>query len=576
MLLALLLSPVLAFRPVPQGTEATSPEAAAIDAYLRRCVPFGFSGQLVVEREGEVLLDGSYGQADREAGTPVTADTAFGAASMTKPFVAAAILLLQQEERLRVDEPASRYVSLPEDKQGILLSQLLTHTSGLPYSVASDDWEVTDPAEVARRLRSAPLESAPGARWEYSNTGYNLLVEVIEAVTGRPYEDFVRERLLLPAGMTRSGFLHGAAPIVPPLARCVWREHDEGDPRAWPLDAVLRGAGDLFTTAGDLRRWEQALRAGSILAPETVAELLAPRVAIQERVDYGFGWFHYRSSDGVRMIEHGGDWKRGYNGLTRRYPERGLCLFLTCSQRLASGTWVRAPLQDALDEFLVRGKPLPMPPETIAVSAERLEAYCGDFGEDPGVRVRVRRDADRLRVEARGQHAAALLLGTSERAEEAGWAAAEGVAAFLKELAADPEGVLAARLEGQEAARSLFLARWRAQVARIGVPTAFQVLAGIPGPSGTTQVAAELRGPRGTAIALVYWAGDAFAGLDLDRSFTDLILNFALESATSAVCHDLGDGSTSRLAFDLDADGRPRALRLPGTDADAWLSRVAR
>ena len=305
MLLALLLSPVLALRPVLQSAETSSTEAVAIDAYLRRCVPFGFSGQLVVERDGEILLEGSYGWADREAGTPDTADTAFGAASMTKPFVAAAILLLQQEGKLRVDEPAGRTVSLPEDKQGILLGQLLTHTSGLPYSVASDDWEVSDPAEVGRRLRSAPLESVPGERWEYSGAGYNLLVEVIEAVTGRPYEDFVRERLLVPAGMTRSGFLHGAVPIAPPLARCVWREHDEGDPRAWPLDALLRGAGDLFTTAGDLRRWEQALRAGSILAPNTVAELLAPRVAIQERVDYGFGWFDTRSRDGVRTTEHG-------------------------------------------------------------------------------------------------------------------------------------------------------------------------------------------------------------------------------------------------------------------------------
>lgn len=550
------------------------PALAEIDAYLERCVPFGFSGQVVIERDGEVVLDGAYGWADRGAEVRVTPATAIGAASMTKSFTAAAVLLLVQEGRLALRDPAARYVELPEPLAAITIEQLLAHTSGLPYAVTGDDWEVTDPDELLRRLRSARLEAEPGARFAYSNAGYALLARVIEAVSGERYEDFVRERVLEPAGMTRSGFLHGTAPLAGPLSRCSWRLHEWGDPRAWPLDAALRGAGDLFTTAGDLRRWQEALRAGTVLDAETVATYLEPRVAVQERVEYGLGWFHVRTTDGLHRIEHGGDWKRGFNGLARVYPERRIGLFLTCNARLASGTWPRFVLQDRLEDRLLRDRPLPLPPATVAPDAAALERSCGEYGEDPAERVRVVRDVDVLRIEPRGPRAATLLLGTDERVEETVWAAADGVQAFLAAMAADPVAALDERFAGEPAARDLFLARWSHEVARTGPPTETLVLGGVPGPSGTTQIAAELRGPRGTAVALVYWSADAVAGLDLDASFSDLVRRVAPEGPASFVGHDLETGLTFRVAFDVAANGTARGLRLPRMDADAWLTRV--
>ena len=143
--------------------------AEQIDRYLGRAVPFGFSGQCVVEKDGEVILEGSYGWADRDSAVPVASDTAFGAASMTKPFVAAAILLLQERGELNTGDAIEDHLEdPPEGKRGIRIHQLLTHTSGIPYTVSADDWQIAEPAEVLATIYEAPLATSPGSEWRDS------------------------------------------------------------------------------------------------------------------------------------------------------------------------------------------------------------------------------------------------------------------------------------------------------------------------------------------------------------------------------------------------------------------------
>ena len=449
----------------------------------------------------------------------------------------------------------------------------------MPYTIAAGSWEVSDPADVLALVYDAPLSRAPeraadGADWVYSGAGYNLLVELIERVSGIGYEEFVAARLLEPAEMASSGFLTGSEPLPGAIAKSYWRCRSAGDPRRWPDDAALRGAGDLFTTARDLYRWERALRSGAVLSAESVLAYFEKRVPIQERVDYAFGWFHYTARDGVEHIEHGGDWQRGYNGVYRRYVDRDVYFFLTCNMRSADGTWLRYPIQDRVDDLLLRSKPIQLPPATSSMQPERLARYAGEFGSGPSDRVRVRIDADSIIVDARGPRAAARLLQHSEEVHRAGLATAEPTERLVESLFVDPKGSLAEALPGHPSRRALFAERWSAAAASIGDPRSIGFLAGVPGPSGTTQAVAEVVGTRGSFIVFVYWHSGSFAGLETDPEFTTLVRRFAPTSERDFIAYDIVSDERRSLRFDVGSDGRVIGLAFADMRPEEWLARV--
>ncbi len=193
--------PVPATSP-PPATLLTSGHAALgqrLDDYLRGQVERGFSGVVLSSRDDSIVLHEAY-----STDTTITPETAFWIGSLTKPFVAAAILKLQEQGRLSVQRPIAEYLSdVPPDKQGLTLHQLLTHTSGLGHRYASEG--ITDREEAIHTILSLPLEHVPG-EYAYSNDGYSLLAAIVSRVSGLTYEEYLRRYLLTPAGMTRSGF----------------------------------------------------------------------------------------------------------------------------------------------------------------------------------------------------------------------------------------------------------------------------------------------------------------------------------------------------------------------------------
>ena len=179
---------------------------SALDDYLRTAEAYGFDGQVVVEREGRVVLDRAYGFADRESARRTTRDTQYGIASQTKQFTATAILLLEQQGRLHVTDTIDKFIdNVPADKKDITIHQLLTHTSGLPQGDLVNDFEAKSAGEMIATVLAAPRK--PAGEWRYSNAGYNLLGAIIEKASGTTYDAFLREQLFRPAGMTRTGVI---------------------------------------------------------------------------------------------------------------------------------------------------------------------------------------------------------------------------------------------------------------------------------------------------------------------------------------------------------------------------------
>ena len=260
--------------------------------YFDRLERLGFAGGLDVMRGDQTLLHAGYGMADRDAGRRWSVETISTIGSITKQFTGAAILLLQEDGLLRVDDPITEYFSaVPKDKQSITLHQLLTHSSGIVDLDGLGDWDPIDRDTFVRRALEQPLEFDPGSSFAYSNAGYSLLGAILEQLTGASYETFLRERLFLPVGMQDTGYIlagwDDARVAVGYRGDETW-----GTVLGRPLADdgpfwVLRANGGIHSTTADMLRWGRALTRGEVLSPESMEAYWAPHV------DEGFGDSHY-------------------------------------------------------------------------------------------------------------------------------------------------------------------------------------------------------------------------------------------------------------------------------------------
>ncbi|HLM68543.1 MAG TPA: serine hydrolase domain-containing protein [Longimicrobium sp.] len=296
--LACALAVLACSAPAP-GLESRAEPAPAtdlrtrLDAHFQGAARSGFSGAVLVAREGETVLRAGY--SPRGAITP---ENAFWIGSLVKPIAASAILTLVDEGRLSTGDSIGRFLgSVPADKREITIHHLLTHTSGLPTAYAADG--ITDRGEAMRAILALPLKTRPGAEVSYSNDAFTLLAAIVEVASGRPYEEFVQQAVLEPAGMAHSGFWPGpAASIAPvgnmprgPIARPNWG---------------YRGATGMYSTVDDLLAFTRALRGGGIVSPESAARAMGTQVNRSgDAADIGYGWFLAERS-GVPLITHSG------------------------------------------------------------------------------------------------------------------------------------------------------------------------------------------------------------------------------------------------------------------------------
>lgn len=310
----------------PTASTETNAIATRIDRYIQG-LP-GWSGTILVAQKGNVLISQGYGLANRENDVPNTSQTKFAIGSMTKAFTAMAIMMLQEKGQLTVQDPICKYISdCPAAWKPITLHQLLIHTSGiqnysesnLPVINNMTTCQELTLEEAMAILKTLPQDFAPGAQFHYSNSGYYLLGAVIEKVSGESYETFIRQNILQPLGMSETGY--DRLSTIMKNRASGYSIDQNGDIVNTPFWDVSQrySAGGLYSTVGDLYKWDQALYTDQLVSKETLTTVFTSMVSVPDVGGYGYGWFISQQS-GHNVIWHSGDFP-GFHSQITRYPD---------------------------------------------------------------------------------------------------------------------------------------------------------------------------------------------------------------------------------------------------------------
>ncbi|MEE2525330.1 serine hydrolase domain-containing protein [Hyphobacterium sp. HN65] len=284
------------------------PEAAAVDLQPAA----SFSGQIVLGTREQVLLAGSYGLSDREAGEAVTTGTLFDIGSLTKQVTAAGVLRLVQDGQVSLDETLSVFFQdIPPEFAERSVHEVLTHFAGLPQ-YSGEDYDLLDRDGFDEWLMQAASSEAEAGRFHYSNPGYSILARIIEMRSGQDFEAYLHEALFEPAGIEAMGYT--GLPSEVPEAVGYYGGEAMGRPReqAWLPDGPswnLRGNGGLLASAETLYHWVVALTGGSVLDAEHTVMLFQPHVVrdAERARSYGYGWNVDTSGSTVRINHSGGN-----------------------------------------------------------------------------------------------------------------------------------------------------------------------------------------------------------------------------------------------------------------------------
>jgi CubicO group peptidase (beta-lactamase class C family) len=304
--------------------------AEDVDRFVLSTVDSSYAASVLVAVDGAVILRGGYGWTDTARSSPATPKTLFNVASVTKSFTAVSMFLLKDAGRLKLEETLpSFFGDVPKDKQSITVRDLLLHTSGLQQNYASDG--ITDRDLAVRAILRDRLAPARGTGFYYSNENYELLAAIVEVVSGRRFEDFVRENILAKARMDDTKFWEEAEGLGSPAAA---PKNRELGPAILKRNWGYLGSGGLYTNVDDLHRWFAALCGGRILQPESLSLMWQPQVELSE-TSVAYGWFISKPGPSRKEIWTRGTEDWGHNGVLRWFPEaKVLIIVLTNSGEL--------------------------------------------------------------------------------------------------------------------------------------------------------------------------------------------------------------------------------------------------
>jgi CubicO group peptidase (beta-lactamase class C family) len=533
---------------------------ARIDRYLSALAVYGMSGSIVVAKDGQVIVHKSYGLADRSAGVALATDMPMLIGSLSKQFVAAAILKLEAQGRVRVTDTLGRFFEdVPDDKRTITIHQLLTHTAGLEYLPGGELFAPMERADVMRATLAVPLKSAPGAGFAYSNLGYTLIAGIIERVAGTRFEDYIRKELMAPAGMRHTGFETDTG---------AWRSRltvhsytgsaDEGPASAFPIAPKLTGAGSVVTTVADLYRWELALNGSAVLPDSSRRKLFTPHVDAGGPARYAYGWNVITTVRGTKLLAHAGD-IGGYNADFRRYVDEGLVVIFISNARAAGGGYREAVMNNV--SLLVSGAPYAAAPDVVELDAHRLDTFTGRYRLSSGELVRLWRDGAHLLVGAERQEGIGLLSGAAPDDSASAAVYNERTLSIARDLASGDftafQRVLTPSLPFDEA-RDEIGRLLRSYADSLG-PLRETVVLGTAVLSKTSaRTYWRLVYERGSVMQEWSWKGGVITGLDgeLESAMTTLL---APTSPTTASSFDPFTGRTISIAM---ADRGPRSIRI--------------
>lgn len=558
----------------PESKDIVDGESAKkLDLYLTRITPFGFSGALLVAKDGRVILNKGYAMAIRSKKVPNTSETVFSTGSITKQFTAAGIMKLEMMGKVNTEDPITKYFDdVPEDKKRITLHHLLTHTSGIVDSLGPD-YVPAPRDETVRKTLEAPLRFKPGQQFGYSNAGYSLLAAVIEKVSGQSYEEFMNENIFTPAGMKYTGYR------MPEWDRKVvahWYvgEEDNGTPleKNYPQWHLL-GNGGILSTTEDMYKWHLALLEDKILSAQAKKKMFTPYLN-----GYGYGWDVLEREMGW-LIQHDGGSMLGSSSEMRRYIDAKVVTILFCNQSFGRQTLMEV-VRDKL-ETLVFGGDVAVPPEVEPAEPENLKKYEGRYKFPGGGALGVKQQEGSLVISAQGQDAVTLLFDPDNPNP-----------AYFEDLNILSESVFDAALKGNygplsdvlhdsekrlDRVKELFEMRLKMYRERTGEIKGVASKATLPSTFDGQKAAMtyiEVRGEKESLFFVLYWRGKKNVGVGPTPPPGEMAIPFMPVSEREFAGYRIDTGISTRLGFKLDEKGDVLGMTAPGKEGLLALKEI--
>lgn len=343
---------------------------------------------IAVIKNGKIIKSKGYGLASVEFNIPATPETVFEIGSVSKQLTAAGILLLMEDGKLNLDEKISKYLpNTPTTWEKVTVRNLLTHTSGIKSYSSLEGFNLSKrlkQADFIKALAPYPLDFETGTNYIYSNSGFNLLAFIIESVSGKSYWEFMRQRIFIPLGMTKTADRDPQFIIANRATGYEWRDNRLVG-RDYELTDLF-GAGSIVSTVLDLAKWDAALRNDTLLKKETKAEMWKPLTFNDGKTyPYGFAW---RISDirGHKLIAHSGQ-TAGFGASVSRFVDDDLTVIaLTNLGESGMGTLIAQGVAKILIPSMslkqMKAQPEPDSKLTQMISTALRERFENKFNPD--------------------------------------------------------------------------------------------------------------------------------------------------------------------------------------------------
>lgn len=333
-----------------------------------------FSGNIIVAKNEKILFGKSYGKANYEWNIPQTFDTKIKIASVTKTFTSAATLLLVKQGKLSLNQTIDKYFPQIPSADKITVEHLLLHMSGLPnpdYLKLHPRNHLTND-EILQTIKSKPLLFEPGTKDRYSNSGYFVLALIIEKVSGKTYEEYIKENILEPLKLNKTGVYDDEA-----LVRNIASSYSIGPNNnivktIWYSSKPSLGSGSMYSTANDLHKWGLAIK------NKTLFDIYSVR--------YPYGWGRRTAKDGAKFITQTG-YSNGYQSLLNVY-ENGYIIVFNSN---IGNTFFNKVYDDVPAILFGKKYKIPKPQNYISLPTKSLTKYVGKykFNNQPAISIQI-------------------------------------------------------------------------------------------------------------------------------------------------------------------------------------------
>lgn len=361
-----------------------------------------FHGSILVAKDGKILLQKGYGMSDIENNVKIDKDTRFAIGSVTKQFTAMAIMQLYEKGKLSLSDKLSKYIPDYKDGNRVTIHNLLTHSSGIYNFTNLPELYKMKPEEATLKnvialFKNKPLNFTPGTKFEYSNSGYVLLTYIIEKVSGISYDKYLDKNIFKPLGMKDTGDCYQNNNFV--LKTKGYSGFLETEPVDDTLLKVAFGAGELYSTTGDLYKWDRALYTEKLLKKANLQKMFIKYTNMSSQYYYGYGFMSTYTEYGNEIMHTGGT--LSFTSIIGRYIDKNVAIIALVN----NSQYDVYSLEDNLADITFgKDVALPSAPKEAAVDKNIYNTYAGNYTiESMGTNVEITTDGSHIFAEVGGQ-----------------------------------------------------------------------------------------------------------------------------------------------------------------------------